>query len=118
LKSSSAKAKGRRASQEVRDLLLAEASELEAGDISVVPSGVTGKDLWLSPAAEKVYPLAIEVKNQESLNIWSALEQAEGHKAKDSEVAVVFFKRNRSKLYACLDATEFVRLVLGKRQHR
>jgi len=100
---SSCKAKGRRAAAEVRELMLeASGDYLEPGDIGVTPSGVTGPDLMLSPKAKAVYSMAIEVKNQESIQIWAALAQAEKH---DSDhPPVLFFRRNRSRLYAALPA--------------
>ena len=39
--------------------------------------GESGRDIRLSPSAEKVVPFDIECKNTEKINIWSALEQAE-----------------------------------------
>lgn len=113
MRASSAKAKGRRACKEVKDLLLEYARELESDDIQITGAGATGEDLMLSPLARKVYPISIECKNQEALNIWSALKQAEGHS--DKYPGVVFFRRNRSKLYVAMEAEEFIKLV---RRHR
>lgn len=110
MRTSSAKAKGRRCGQEVKELFLALAPELEEGDVLVTPSGVTGPDLHLSPKAKTVYPFAIECKNQESIQIWKALEQSESHVSGD-EIPVLFFKRNRSKLYVALSADQFIRLL-------
>lgn len=116
MKTSSAKAKGRRLCQEVRDLLYKYAADLKPGDIEVTPSSCYGEDLKLSPAAREVYPFVIEGKNQEKLNIWDALEQAECHRPFSFStdwlpVPVVFFRRNRSKMYVALEAESFVRLV-------
>lgn len=109
MKTSSAKAKGRRCAKEVRELLL-QYAPLGDKDIFVTSSGETGADLKLSEEALKRYPLAIECKNVEKLNIWAALEQADGHHTED-QIPVVFFKRNRSNLYAALDAEAFVALL-------
>lgn len=108
---SSAKAKGRKASTMVKDLLFKYAPDLRQGDIEVTPSGVTGVDLKLSPAAKEIYPFAIEVKNQESLNIWAAYEQAIKHAAGTTEMPILFFKRNKSELMACLKADDFIKLI-------
>ena len=62
---SSAKAKGRRACQKLREELLKAFPELQPKDIRVTPSGVTGEDLLLSPKAEQVFPYVVEVKCQE-----------------------------------------------------
>lgn len=109
MKTSSAKAKGRRACQDVQELLYKYAVHLQPGDIEVTSSGVTGEDIKLSPAARDVYPFVIECKNQEKLNIWSAIEQAKTH-VKGVEVPLLFFKRNRSDLMVCLSAEDFMQL--------
>lgn len=104
----SCKAKGRRAALEVKELLLRWADGIfKDGDVLVTPSSVPGKDLTLSPAALSRFPFAIEVKNQEKLNIWSAIEQAESH-VDGSEIPVVFFKRNHSEMYVVLKADQFL----------
>lgn len=111
MKTSSCKAKGRRAAQEVKDLLLSYCLDLESGDITVTPSGVPGVDLHLSPKAKLIYPFCIECKNQESLQIWKALEQAQSHKKHELECPVLFFKRNHSNLYVALNANDFIKLM-------
>lgn len=75
MKPSSAKAKGRRLQQELaRDVT--RAFGLAEGDVLSRSSGATGTDLILSPAAAKIFPFAVEAKNQERVNIWSAFSQA------------------------------------------
>lgn len=116
MKTSSCKAKGRRACQEVRELLLQYAQDLKPDDIRVTSSGCTGEDLLLSPAAQEIYPLAIECKNQEALNVWSALKQAESHSNQEEIAAVkrlpiLFFRRNHSSLYVAMQAEHFLKLV-------
>jgi hypothetical protein len=71
--------------------------------------GASGEDLLFSPAARRVYPISVEVKNQERLGIWDALEQAEENSGEHQ--AVLFFKRNRTKFYAALDAEYLVELL-------
>ena len=109
MKSRSAKNKGKRLQNEVRDLLLEAFKDLEPDDIKSAVMGDSGEDIQLSPAARKLIPYAIECKNQEKLNIWSALEQAEVN-AKES-TPVVVFKRNRSKTFAVIDIEVFIKLI-------
>lgn len=111
MKTSSAKAKGRRCSQKVKDMMIKATISTALGDddIVVTPSGVTGEDLTLSPLARSVYPLTIECKNVEKLNIWKAIEQAEQHKGKGEPT--VFFTRNKTKMYVAVDAEFFLNLV-------
>jgi hypothetical protein len=113
MKTSSAKAKGKRCAQEVKELLL-EYALLEDGDVVVTPSGVPGVDLHLSPLAFKEFPFAIECKNQESIQIWQALKQAESHQP---GIPTLFFKRNRSELYCALKASDLFQLLKGNPKH-
>jgi hypothetical protein len=112
MKTSSCKAKGRKACQEAKDLLHKYAPDLRPGDIEITSSGACGEDLKLSPAAREKYPLVVEVKSQESIQIWAALEQAESHGiGHPDQVPVLFFRRNRSELYVALLAEDFVKLI-------
>jgi hypothetical protein len=94
MKTHSAKAKGRRLQQEVRDKLL-EVSKLHADDIRSTPMGSSGEDIMLSPAARSKFPWSIECKNVEKLSIWSAIEQAR-YNAKDHTPVVVFTKNHET----------------------
>ena len=110
MKTSSGKAKGRRLQNKVRDVLLEHFSEeLEPDDIRTAIMGETGEDIKLSPAARKLIPYSFECKNQEKLNIWEALSQAEEN-AGDYD-SVVIFKRNRSETYAVITVKKFIELI-------
>jgi len=106
----SAKAKGSRAQNEVRDKLRETFSSLEPDDIQSVSSGSNGVDIKLSPAARKLIPYSIEVKNQEKISIWKSLTQAETN-TKVGTDPVLIFKRNRSKTYAVVDLDVFIKLI-------
>ena len=56
--------------------------------------------------------LHVEVKNQERLNIWSALAQSQRDTEADGKVDIpaVFFKRNRSGWYVALPLPNFIKL--------
>ena len=109
MKSRSAKNKGKRLQNTVRDILLEAFDTLEPDDIKSAVMGDSGEDIQLSPAARKLIPYSIECKNQEKLNIWSSLEQADDN-SKES-IPVLIFKRNRSKTYAVIEFKEFVELI-------
>ena len=109
MKTRSAKNKGKRLQNKVRDILLETFDTLEPDDIRSAVMGDSGEDIKLSPAARKLIPYSIECKNQEKLNIWSSLEQAEEN-ANDS-TPVLIFKRNRSKTYAVLNVEDFIKLI-------
>ena len=109
MKSRSAKNKGKRLQNNIRDLLLETFNQLERDDIKSAIMGESGEDIKLSPAARKLIPYSFECKNQEALNIWSSLEQAETN-AGDHD-PVLIFKRNRTKTYAVIEIEKFIELI-------
>lgn len=109
MKTASKKAKGRKLQDMVRDLLLSKFKTLEEDDIKSAIMGETGEDIKLSPAAKRKIPYSFECKNQERINVWSSLKQAEGNCKKRTPVLV--FKRNRSKTYVAFDIENFIKLI-------
>ena len=109
MKPQSAKQKGRLFQQKVRDMLLENAPELELDDIRSTSMGCGGEDLQFSPAARRRYPLSIECKNQESLSVWKAYEQAEANCG--NHHPVLFMKKNRKKPLVVVDADYFISLL-------
>ena len=110
MKTRSGKAKGRRLQNKIRDVLLEHFSDkLEPDDIRSQIMGMSGEDIVLSPAARKLIPYSFECKNQEKLNIWSSLEQAEENSG--DYPPVLIFKRNRSKTYVTIELEEFLKLI-------
>ena len=73
---------------------------------------MSGEDIVLSPAAKKVIRYSFECKNQERLNLWSSLEQAETNCEDRNPVLV--FKRNRSKIYVAIEYDHFIKLINEK----
>ena len=112
MKPRSAKNKGRRLQNEVRDNLRARLVKfgLEDDDIKSAIMGESGIDLKLSPAARRLFPYSTECKNQEKLSIWSALKQAESN-TRAGTAPVLFFTRNHSKTYAVVEIDHFLDLV-------
>tara|TARA_R100000734_G_C3300347_1_gene91080 strand:+ start:259 stop:594 length:336 start_codon:yes stop_codon:yes gene_type:complete len=111
MKTRSAKNKGKRLQNSVRDLILEKFTQLEPDDVRSTTMGDSGEDILLSPAARKLFPFSVECKNQEKLNIWSSLEQAETN-AGDHKPLLVF-KRNRSKTYIALEINDLLDLLDG-----
>ena len=109
MKSRSAKNKGKRLQNQVRDLLLEKFQQLEEDDVRSTTMGDSGEDILLSPAARRLFPFSVECKNQEKLNIWSSLEQAENNSGKHTPLLI--FKRNRTKTYAVLELDELLKLI-------
>ena len=109
MKSASAKQKGRRLQQWVRDKMLELTDDLEPNDVTSRSSGAGGTDLILSPKAYTYFPLAVECKNVEKVNLWAAYEQACGHS--DPGEPVVFLARNRTKPLAIVSAEWLLELL-------
>ena len=107
MKTSSAKAKGRRFQQWVRDKLI-ETLNVHPEDVESRSMGAGGEDLIMARAAREKFPYSIECKNQESLNIWKSYEQAQQN-CGDYEPIVVI-KRNNVKPLVLVDADYFIEL--------
>jgi len=110
----SAKAKGRRAQQEVRDKILAQFSaQLQPDDVRNTPMGTQGEDLLLSPAARECWPFYTEIKNVEALNIHKAIEQASKSATRPP---IVVFRKNATPLMAAL-SLDMLLTLLWKAYH-
>jgi hypothetical protein len=107
MKTSSAKAKGRKLQQWFRNLLI-EKLDVHPEDIESRSMGAGGEDLIMARSARKKFPYSIECKNQEAINVWKSYEQAEENSG-DYEPIVVL-KRNKTKPLVLVDADYFVRL--------
>ena len=107
MKTQSAKAKGRRFQQWVRDKLI-DILDIHPEDIESRSMGAGGEDLIMARAAREKFPYSIECKNQEKLNLWEAYSQAEAN-CGDYQ-PIVFLKRNKQKPLVLVDADYFMRL--------
>lgn len=105
----SAKQKGRKLVYDTKDQLLQAFPTLSSDDILVPGGSQPGEDLVLSPEARKLFPFAIECKNQEHISIWNALDQAEinalGH------IPLLVFKKSYSKTYVSLSFEDFLNIM-------
>ena len=107
MKTSSAKAKGRKLQQWMRNLLI-EKLEVHPEDIESRSMGAGGEDLIMARAARAKFPMSIECKNQEKVNVWESYKQAEDNSGKYEPVVII--KRNKSKPLVVVDAEYFVSL--------
>ena len=108
MKTQSRKAKGRRLQQQFMQLLI-EKLDIDPEDIESRAMGSGGEDLIMSKAARTKFPYSIECKNQESLNIWKAWEQANGNKGLYEPLVVI--KKNGVKPLVVLDAENFLDMI-------
>jgi hypothetical protein len=103
----SAKAKGRRLQQWVRDKLI-EMLDVHPEDIESRSMGAGGEDLIMARAARQKFPYSIECKNVEKLNVWEAYEQAQANSG-DYE-PIVIMKKNGKKPLVVVDAEYYIQL--------
>ena len=108
MKTQSRKAKGRRLQQQFMQLLI-EKLDIDSEDIESRAMGSGGEDLIMSKAARQKFPYSIECKNQESLNIWKAWEQANGNKGLYEPLVVI--KKNGVRPLVVLDAENFLDMI-------
>ena len=105
MKTQSAKSKGRKLQQWMRNLLI-EKLEIHQEDIESRSMGAGGEDLIIARAARKKFPHSIECKNQEKVNVWESYKQAEENSKSYEPIVVI--KRNNSKPLVVIDAEYFV----------
>ena len=108
MKPQSAKAKGRKGQQIVRDLILETFKELEPDDVRSTAMGQNGSDIQLSPAARKFVPYDIEVKSKSRSQIHTYYEQAKEH---GEHEPLVFVKQDRKEVLAIVEAKHFLELL-------
>ena len=111
MKTSSAKAKGRRLQQKFMQLLI-EKLDIDPEDIESRSMGAGGEDLIMSKAARNKFPYSVECKNQEKLNIWSAWDQANANKGIYEPLVVI--KKNGVRPLVVLDAESFLDMIKEK----
>jgi hypothetical protein len=110
MKVQSAKAKGRRLQQWVRDMLI-EMLEVHPEDVESRSMGAGGEDLIMARAARQKFPFSVECKNTEKLNVWDAYDQACANSG-DYE-PILFIKKNGRRPLVVLDAENFI----GSQRH-
>jgi len=109
---SSAKAKGRRAQQWLRDRLRTILksvwyAELRDPDhVHSIGMGQSGADIVLSPTAKGVFPFACEVKNTEKIGFWPTVRQAEANRG--NQLPLIMFAKNRTKPWIAVEAEVFL----------
>jgi len=106
MKTSSAKAKGRR----LQNFISEKINLLLGLDSRPAIMGESGMDIKLSREDRERFPFAIEAKNRERFSIWHALEQAAAN-AENGLTPLLVFKRNRSKTYVAMEFDDFLELL-------
>ena len=110
IKVSSAKAKGKRLQQWVRNYLHSNLKGIEKDDVTSTPGGVNGPDIGLSPRARKLFPWTVECKSRSSFSIYEALEQAERNLIKNTK-PIAILKGDRKQPLALLYAEDLLEIL-------
>lgn len=107
MKASSSKAKGRVLQNWVRKTLIEELN-IHEEDIKTAVMGESGEDIKMARAAREKFPMSIECKNVEKLNVWEAYKQACDNSG--NYEPVVIMKKNHKKPLVVVDAEFFIQL--------
>tara|TARA_Y100000768_G_C23925721_1_gene657416 strand:+ start:290 stop:622 length:333 start_codon:yes stop_codon:yes gene_type:complete len=110
MKARSAKNKGKRLQNILRDKLIKLYPDLK-DDIGSQIMGMTGEDIVLTPHARKKLPFSFECKNVEKLNVWKSFKQCQTNAGKSTPVLVI--KRNRETPKVVMNLEEWLKLLNG-----
>lgn len=111
----SAKAKGRRLQQLMRDLILDMFPNLELDtDVRSAIMGETGEDIKLSSKARQVFPYSVECKSLKKIAVYNYYDQAASN-TPDGCTPLVVLKQDRRKPLVLIDLEKFMELVNGNR---
>jgi len=109
MKTQSAKAKGRRLQQWLVGRLV-ELLGVDPEDLESRPMGSGGADLIMGVQTKRLFPYAVECKNQEALNFWKAYDQAKAHAKESGLEPLLVAKRNHTKPLVVVDAEYFLEM--------
>lgn len=107
MKAQSAKAKGRKLQQWVRDKIIEYFREwgVAPEDVKSTSMGAGGEDVTLSPFAREMFPYSVECKSHKSMAIYKYYDQAKSNSG-DNEPLLIVKINNREPL-AVVDADHF-----------
>lgn len=108
MKPQSAKAKGRKLQQLVRDIILAKFPELNKDDVRSTSMGAPGEDIQLSQAARRLLPIQIECKNKAKMAVHTLYEEAKDH---GEHIPVLIVKEDYGIPLAVVDAEWFFNML-------
>ena len=109
IKTSSAKGKGRKLQQLVRDKLLSLSETFREGDIESTGMGQSGEDIQLSPHARDLLPISVECKSHAKFAVYSIIDQCKSN-CPDGCEPVVVLKANYKKPVAVIDLDYYITL--------
>lgn len=110
MKPRSAKNKGKKLQNWLRDILLKD-TEIPKDDIRSTTMGNPGEDILLSSSAREKYPFQFECKSKRRYSVYSDYEQAASHGV---HTPVLIIKQNEAKPLAVVDAEWFINYIKKK----
>lgn len=113
MKTSSAKAKGRKLQQRVRDAILETFTDLTTDDVRSTSMGSSGVDILLSSLAKNRFPFSVECKSLARHAIYSLFEQSVSNTSPNTYPLLVLKVNNKNPL-AVIDFEHFMKLVGDK----
>ena len=108
MKTRSAKNKGKRLQNILRDKLIEMYPSLK-DDITSQTMGMTGEDIVLTPHARVVIPYSFECKNVERLNVWKSFEQCKTNAGDQTPILVI--KKNRETPKVVMELEEWLSII-------
>mgnify|MGYP003673454099 CR=1 FL=1 len=108
MKARSAKNKGKRLQNIVRDKLVNLYPSLK-DDIGSQIMGMTGEDIVLTPHARTLIPYSFECKNVEKLNVWKSFEQCKNNSNGFTPVLVI--KKNNQTPKVVMELDEWLEII-------
>lgn len=109
MKVQSAKAKGKRLENLVRDRLL-QAFSLDSSDIRIAIGSENGADIKLSPKAKTIFPFSIECKARSKMDtLYKFYAQASTHEPK--LIPLLVLKADYKNPLVVLDLDYFITLI-------
>ena len=107
----SRKSKGAAYQKEIKEILMEKfADKLEEGDIKTAVMGESGIDIKLSPAAQKLFPFAVEAKRCEKVSLRQWWKQAKANST-DKLKPILITKQNREESLVVMDMDTFLSLL-------
>lgn len=114
MKTQSAKAKGRKFQQKVRDKIL-DTYDLLPEDVRSTSMGAGGEDIQLSPYARGLFNYSVECKKHKSFAVYTPYKQAKENCPKGSE-PILFIEADREKPLAVVDMDHYFSLLESKQE--
>ena len=117
MKTASAKAKGRKLQQYVRDkfIELLKPYGVEPADVKSTSMGAGGEDVQLSPFARSFLPVSVECKSHKSMAVYKLYEQAQENCGEYEPLLVI--KANHKKPLAVVDLDHYINLHKERLEH-